>query len=125
MPLTTDRNTSRIEGTLFSFEAGAPVYAGSMACLNAEGKLVPASITVGLTSVVGVVQRQARVGERVEVRRGVFNYTGKSGDTPELPQVGSICYVADDAVVQKTAAENAPVAGTVMDVNDMGVWVRI
>lgn len=123
--LTHDRNTPRREGELFGFEAGATLYAGSMACLNAEGKLVPASVTAGLTPVVGVVQRQAYIGERASVRRGVFPFEGKEGDAPSLAQVGSECYAADDQTVQATSASNAPVAGVVMDVNDDGVWIRI
>ena len=43
--LTSDRDTVRRNGDEFEFEAASTVYAGSMVCLNADGKLVPASVT--------------------------------------------------------------------------------
>ena len=48
--LTSDRDTVRRNGDEFEFEAASTVYAGSMVCLNADGKLVPASVTAGLSS---------------------------------------------------------------------------
>lgn len=47
MALTSDRDTVRRNGEEFEFEAASTVYAGSMVCLNSDGKLVPASITAG------------------------------------------------------------------------------
>lgn len=67
--LTSDRDTVRRNGDEFEFEAASTVYAGSMVCLNADGKLVPASVTAGLSPVVGVAQRLGRTGEKVPVRR--------------------------------------------------------
>ena len=62
--LTSDRDTVRRNGDEFEFEAASTVYAGSMVCLNGDGKLVPASITAGLSPVVGVAQRQGKAGEK-------------------------------------------------------------
>ena len=45
--LTSDRDTVRRNGDEFEFEAASTVYAGSMVCLNADGKLVPASVAPG------------------------------------------------------------------------------
>ncbi len=123
--LTSERDTVRRNGDEFEFEAAATVYAGGMACLNAEGKLVPASATAGLSPVVGVAQRLGYAGERVPVRRGVFAFDADGADAPTLAQVGAACWAADDCTVKKTTAENAPVAGIVFDVDDMGVWVKI
>ena len=119
--LTSDRDTVRRNGDEFEFEAASTVYAGSMVCLNGDGKLVPASITAGLSPVVGVAQRQGKAGEKVSVRRGVFAFEAASGDAP----TPATCWAADDCTVQKTTAENAPVAGIVFDVTDEGVWVKI
>ena len=123
--LTSDRDTVRRNGDEFEFEVASTVYAGSMVCLNADGKLVPASVTAGLSPVVGVAQRLGRTGEKVPVRRGVFAFAAVSDDAPALAQVGGVCYAADDCTVKKTAVSNAPVAGTVFDVTEEGVWVKI
>lgn len=123
--LTSDRDTVRRNGEKFVFEAAATVYAGGMVCLNADGKLVPASVTAGLTPVVGVAQRKGLAGERVVVRRDVFAFDAAPDDAPTLAQVGSPCYASDDCTVKKSPAENAPVAGTVFDVTDEGVWIKI
>ena len=119
--LTSDRDTVRRNGDEFEFDAASTVYAGSMVCLNADGKLVAA----GLSPVVGVAQRLGRTGEKVPVRRGVFAFAAVSDDAPALAQVGGVCYAADDCTVKKTAVSNAPVAGTVFDVTEEGVWVKI
>lgn len=123
--LTNDRDTVRRNGEEFTFEAAATVYAGGMVCLNAEGKLVPASVLAGLSPVVGVAQRKGLAGERVPVRRGVFAFDAAPDDAPTLAQIGAPCWAADDCTVKKTTLENAPVAGTVFDVTDDGVWVKI
>lgn len=77
MALTSDRDTVRRNGEEFEFEAASTVYAGSMVCLNSAGKLVPASITAGLSPVVGVAQRQGKAGEKVPVRPGRFRVRGR------------------------------------------------
>ena len=123
--LTSDRDTVRRNGDEFEFEAASTVYAGSMVCLNGDGKLVPASITAGLSPVVGVAQRQGKAGEKMSVRRGVFAFEAASGDAPTPAQIGATCWAADDCTVQKNTAANAPVAGIVFDVTDEGVWVKI
>ena len=123
--LTTDRDTVRRNGDEMLLEAAATVYAGSMVCLNSSGKIVPASITSGLSAVVGVAQRQGKSGEKVLVRRGVFAFDAVSSDAPTLADIGANCYATDDCTVQKTTTTNAQVAGTVFDVTDEGVWIKI
>ncbi|MEG1609931.1 MAG: hypothetical protein RR317_01970 [Bilophila sp.] len=125
MALTSDRDTVRRNGDETMFEAASTVYAGSMVCLNSSGKLVPASITAGLSPVVGVAQRQGKSGEKVLVRRGVHAFDAASADAPTLASIGTACYAADDCTVQKTTATNAPMAGIVLDVTNDGVWVKI
>ena len=123
--LTSDRDTPRREGDLFLFEAAAQIFAGAMVCLNAAGKLVPASATAGLTPVVGVSQASGPAGAGIEVARGVFPFDALVSDAPGLPLVGTDCFAADDHTVQKTQGTNMPKAGTVFDVDDFGVWVKI
>lgn len=123
--LSSDRDTVRRNGDEFVFEAETTVFAGGMVCLNAGGKLVPASMTAGLTPVVGVAMRLGRPGEKVSVRRGVFAFDAAMGDAPGLAQVGALCYAADDCTVTKTSAPDTPVAGILVDVDEAGVWVKI
>jgi hypothetical protein len=112
-------------GEDFGFEAAATVYAGSLVCLTAEGKAVPASVTAGLTPVVGVALRQTLPGETVPVHRGTYPFDAATGDAPTLADIGKECFVVDDHTVGKTAGANSPRAGIVYDVNDDGVWVKI
>lgn len=123
--LTSDRDTPRRDGIGFVFEAGEHIFAGAMVCLDAAGKLVPASATAGLTPVVGVAQESGDVGQAVTVYRGLFLFLAATGDAPGLPQVGTECFAADDQTVQKTQGGNAPRAGIVRDANDSHVWVEI
>ena len=122
--LTKDRNTRRRDGLLFSFPAGAPIFAGSLVSLNAEGKAVPASADG--TACVGVAEHVAIAGEPVRVRRGVFALDADPAAAFSLADGGSPCVVVDDHTVSKETKDGAaPVAGVVMDVDSAGVWVRI
>lgn len=122
--LTKDRNTRRREGLLFSFPAGAAIFAGSLVSLSAEGKAVPS--TADGTPCVGVADHAAIAGETVRVRRGVFALDADPAAAFTLADVGVPCVVVDDHTVSKETKDGtAPVAGQVMDVDSACVWVRI
>lgn len=122
--LDKDRDTRRRDGTLFSFPAGAAIFAGSLVSLNASGKAVPS--TADGTLCVGVAEHAAKTGEPVRVRRGVFLLDADPAGAFTLADVGSSCVVADDHTVGKETKDGtAPVAGLVVDVDGAGVWVRI
>ena len=134
MALTADRMTKERDGVLFEFPMAASTksYAGGMAALNASGYAVPASASATLT-VVGRFEEAvdnssgAAGDEKATVKRGVFLFKN-SADTDEitLSDVGGDCYVVDDETVAKTSDTDArPVAGTILDVDASGVWVRI
>lgn len=118
--LTGDRNTSRRDGVQFSFEAAAEIFAGGMVALNAAGKAVPATAAGNVC--VGVAQNYTTAGDQVGVRRGVFAF-GDAADDAALTRadIGSPCHVADDQTVKKAAGT---IAGTVVDVDADGVWVK-
>ena len=122
--LDKDRAPKRREGVLFAFPAGAAIFAGSMVSISAEGKAVPA--TADGTDCVGVAEHAARAGETVRVRRGVFGLDADPAAAFGLADVGSTCMVVDDHTVGKESEDGtAAVAGTVVDVDNAGVWVRI
>lgn len=122
--LDKDRDTKRREGVLYSFPAGAAIFAGSLVSINAAGKAVPS--TADGTACVGVAEHAAKTGESVRVRRGVFALDAEAAAAFSLADVGSACVVVDDHTVGKETKDGtAPVAGTVVDVDNAGVWVRI
>lgn len=122
--LSQDRDTKRREGTLYGFEAGANIFAGSLVSLNAAGKAVPS--TADGTVCVGVAEHAAKSGEPVRVRRGVFALDGDASAAFTRADVGSECVVVDDHTVGTQPKDGtAPVAGLIVDVDAQGVWVRI
>lgn len=122
--LTGDRDTKRRDGDLFSFESAQTIFAGALAAVNADGKVVPA--TAAGTVCVGVAQHRAAAGEAVLVRRGVFNLADAADDSAlTRADIGAAVYVADDQSVKKKNAGTDAVAGIVMDVDAEGVWVKI
>lgn len=122
--LDKDRDTRRRDGVLFSFPAGVAIFAGSLVSINAAGKAVPS--TADGTVCVGVAEHAAKAGDTVRVRRGVFALDAEATATFSLADVGSQCVVADDHTVGKETKDGtAPVAGTIVDVDSAGVWVRI
>lgn len=125
--LTAPRDTpkygvSAIPEFLFDFtvEAGSAVYQGSIVGLNAAGNAVPAAAVD--CKVVGVAQETKHSGERVRVRQGCHRFANAAGQGHvSKPMVGSACFVADD---QTVAAQGSVKAGTIVGVDDAGVWVQ-
>ncbi|NDV20927.1 hypothetical protein GO013_16065 [Pseudodesulfovibrio sp. JC047] len=134
MSLTADRNTNMRDGELFKFPVAAAViiFAGSMVALNADGNLVPATATAAL-EIVGraeeaVDNRNGVAGDLdCETRRGCFCYANSSGgDEITRADINATAYVVDDETLAKTDGTGSrPAAGTIMDVDDLGVWVKI
>jgi hypothetical protein len=133
MALTNDRDTKCREGVAFSFPvaAGAVIFAGALVCLDG-GYAVPGSEAADLTAVGRALTRADNAGGAdgdvdAAVERGVFAYGNSSGaDEITRADIGADCYVVDDATVAKTDNTGArSKAGVVMDVDAVGVWVRI
>lgn len=132
--LTIDRNTPERSGDKFSFPVAAStkIYAGSICALNASGYAVPGSIATTLIA-VGRAEEQtdnsagAAGALSVPVKRGVFRFgNSTSADLIGRANIGSNCYIVDDQTVALTNGTNTrSVAGVIVDVDDVGVWVRI
>ena len=134
MSLNADRNTTQRQGDMFKFPVAAAVlvFAGALAALNNDGDLVPASADPTL-KVVGRAEEAAdnRLGAagdiECEVRRGVFCYAN-SADADEITRadINSPAYAVDDETLAKTDGSGTrPAAGIIMDVDDLGVWMKI
>ena len=131
--LAQDRNTPEIQGHLFRFPvaAGVTIYAGAIVVLNTSGFAEPGSAATGKVCVGRAEARAvggAADGEAfVTVRRGVFAYgNAGGGDAIGHANINAPCYLVDDQTVALTNGTGTrSFCGTVMDVTDRGVWVRI
>ena len=83
------------------------------------------------TLVVRAVARrrasQAQGDTRSDGALGVFCFeNATAADALERADIGTSCYALDDCTVAKGHDTNKrPKAGTVVDVDDRGVWVRV
>lgn len=130
--LTADRNTPERDGksAVYPVAAGAKIYQGSLVVL--DGGVAKPGFTAA--AVVAVGRAEAAVDntagqdgdETILVTKGVFRFSNLATDPVTLAEVGSSCYIVDDQTVAKTSGTGArSVAGTVLDVETAGVWVRI
>jgi hypothetical protein len=137
--LADNRNTPQLGSealpNLFSLgvAASTTIYAGSLVMV-VSGYAKPATATSALgVLVVGradekVDNASGSAGDKsVNVRTGVFRF-GNSGssDLIATANIGEDCYVVDDQTVALTDNTGARArAGTVVSVDDSGVWVLV
>lgn len=131
--LAADRSTPERDGKTYSFPvaAGAKIYAGALVVLDA-GVAKPGFTDAAVVAVGRAEEAQDNTSGQdgdldIKVTRGVFRYANSAAaDAITVAEVGSSCYVVDDQTVAKTSATSTrSVAGTVVDVDAAGVWVRI
>ncbi len=133
--LSASRNTpERATGDLFSdpVKAASLIHGGALVVLDASGWAVKASTATGLV-VRGVAMAPADNTDgangaiAVESRRGVFRFANSaSGDAITRAEIGDTAYIVDDQTVAKTDGSGTrSAAGTIVDLDAEGVWVRI
>ncbi len=116
--------------------AGAVGFQGGLVMLQAGLlKRAVAQATAGAAAacmVVGVAEKgfvggQADGEVRAQTRRGTFLFRNSSAaDAITLSAVGQPAFVVDDETVALTSNTNVrPKAGTIVDVESAGVWVRV
>lgn len=144
MALTSARKTQRREGV----QGAAPVLAlaaiheGGLVALKA-GNALAARAGTGADAaaqaaeiadhvVVGIAEQSVTGGaangdERVPFRAGCFLLKNAAGgDAITRADIGKPAYAVDDETVSDGHAVNTrPKAGTIVDVEDAGVWVRV
>jgi hypothetical protein len=119
LDLAVADNVHIFKGAIVGLAAGYAAPAGS-ACTRVAGIAESEADNTQPGHAVGA--------KRVRVRQGTFKVANSAAaDALALADVGSLCYAADDQTVAKTngAAHNLPVAGTVIQIDGVGVWVQM
>ena len=134
MALAKDRDTKERAGADFGYPvaSGKLIYAGALVCLSATGYAEPGDVA---TTLIAVGRAEAKVDNSaggdgdltVRVRPGVFRFDNSAdADAITRAEIGDNCYVVDDATVAKTSGTaTRSIAGRIVDVDDVGVWVAI
>ena len=116
--------------------AGATVYQGGMVARSAGlGRAAAPAASAGVaaaTAIVGIAERTvtntgADQAVNVPTKSGVFLFKNSAGgDAITEAAIGQPAFVVDDETVALTNTSNLrPRAGTIVDVESDGVWVRI
>ncbi len=131
--LAQDRNTPEREPERRNFpvKAGAVLYAGSLVAIDSSGRLQPGRADATLR---GMGRSPHRVDnstgadgdQRGEVECGVFRFGNSTGgDLIGYGDIGNPAYMVDDQTVAKTDGSGTRGrAGTIHDIDALGVWVR-
>lgn len=130
--LSSDRNTPARSGNTREapVKAGAIIFAGAMVALDDSGWAVPATAAPTLR-LLGRSERRVdnliggNGGQNVRVVAGVFRFDNSAGgDLIVRADIGQPCFAVDDHTVAKTAGPGSRSrAGTIFDVEPLGVWV--
>lgn len=132
--LTQDRNTLAQLGEVQEYPvlAAAVIYAGSIACLDAAGWAVPGATA---TTLIAAGRAEERADNSAggngaitaKVRAGVFRFDNSAAaDEITRAEIGDDCFIVDDQTVAKTdGTATRSKAGTIVQVDALGVWVRI
>jgi hypothetical protein len=130
--LSADRNTVRRDGDRNSrpVKGGDLIYAGALVCLDAAGRAVPGATSTTLTADGRANHRVdntlgADGALNVDVQTGVFRWDNSAGaDLIAAANIGAQAYVVDDHTVALTSGGGTrSVAGKIVDVDSVGVWV--
>lgn len=126
--LTSDRDTPYREGKSYGdpVAASTTIFGGSLVALNATGFLVPGSTATGL---IARGRACARVDNSAGAdgdlactsERGTFRWAN-SGDI-DRTSIGATAYIVDDQTVSLDNTGKSA-AGTIRDVDALGVWVE-
>lgn len=122
--LTQDRNTPRRGSPIqVADQVAAVIFAGAMYTLDATGGAKPAVAADKKPVRAVATQHTAPGDELVPGERAIFRFDNSAG-AGEIKRwdIGSNAFVADDHTVAKTGS---CIAGEVIDVDDVGVWVEI
>lgn len=131
--LTSDRATARRIGTRLNLPmaANAVLYVGALVCINTSGFAVRGATSTTLKGVGVAQQRQDNTGGAdgalsIEVdRAGVWRFANTAGDLVTLADIGASAYIVDDQTVAKTSGTGTrSIAGKVVDVDALGVWIQ-
>jgi hypothetical protein len=129
-PLSAGQSTPMRTGqeVYLTVASNVVIYAGALVC-QSNGVAYPAADVSGYT-VVGVARATVdnstaiySATKGIDVWRGVFRMGNYS--TATASSINSLCYVADDNNVATGGMTNTIVAGIIVDVDSLGVWVDV
>ena len=125
--LTRDRLTPKRAGSTLVADpiaAGTTLFTGGMYTLDAAGNAKP-SVAADKKPVRAVctVHAVEADGDSAKGERGIFCFENSTGAAEvKRADIGANAYVADDHTVAKTGSS---IAGEIVDLDDMGVWVNV
>lgn len=131
--LTGPRETKERSGDRRSFpvKAATTIFQGSLVAVGADDQLVPMSTATTLRGVGRAeepVDNSAGVDGDLncEVGSGIYRYANSAAaDLITAADIGLPCYGVDDQTVALTdGTSTRSVAGTIHDVDALGVWVK-
>ena len=122
----------------FPIKANSPtIHQGALVIL-AAGEAIPAREGQGADNAakaaeaatfvaVGVAEKSATAADAVvQVKATTVLMVNLAADPVSRADIGKPCYAVDDQTVAKTSPNNIRAkAGTIVDVEDIGVWVRV
>lgn len=124
--IAAERDTPARTGDTVALTAGEALSAGELAGVWTNGLAYAAGLTKSLT-VIGRTEASTASGAVAVIRRGVFRWDN-GGDTVADKDIGATVYVwtntAYTVCLTPLAAAATNTAGTVVDVDTEGVWVR-
>lgn len=132
--LTEPRTTAKRDSKSFGRGVAATkkIYEGSLVCLSATGYATPGATATTLVAdglALETVDNTSGADGAltVQVEKGTFRFANSTaGDAITRAEIGDDCYIVDDQTVAKTnGGTTRSVAGKIMDVDALGVWVKI
>lgn len=132
MALTKERDTPRRAGidSEYGVLADAVIYKGAFVVLTAAGYAAPGSVATTLKAVGRAKETVDATGlasgvAKVKVEAGTFRWANHGTHTCTIADIGNTAYVVDDETVARTDGTGTrSAAGTIVDVDANGVWVR-
>ena len=131
--LTAPRKTLARTGEIREpgVKAGARIFQGAMAGVDANGLAVPMSAATTLKCLGRAEETADNAGGgdnavRCRIAAGYFCWANSSaGDALTRADIGATAYAVDDQTVAKTNGTNTrSAAGVVFDVTSEGVWIK-
>lgn len=131
--LSAPRNTPRLEDGAFDYglAAGARVFQGALVCLDAAGFAVKAATGLGLLAAGRAEESVDNSGgaagdKKIRVRPGTYRWANSAAaDLITMADRSKPAFILDDQTVAKTdGGGTRSQAGTIVDVDARGVWVR-
>ncbi|WP_322895183.1 MULTISPECIES: hypothetical protein [unclassified Yoonia] len=132
-PLTEGRNTPQRIGDISAgkLAANALIYPGALLMRNAAGFILAGETATGSVGVGRAEEHLDNTGGAngdldITFRTGVFRFANSAAaDEITIADIGEVCFIVDDQTVAATSGtDTRSPAGTVADVDALGVWVR-